>query len=47
MNEELEIILIRLEDEGWVEKSFVYFDGIHEVRLQKGNKILKLELCGE
>lgn len=41
--EDLEIIIYRLLDENWVEKSYSFFDGIYYVTMLKDNKKLRIE----
>ena len=41
--EDLETIIFRLTDEGWKEKSYSYYDGIHSVTLTKGKRKIRIE----
>ena len=41
--EDLETIIFRLTDEGWTERHYVFFDGMYEVNMVKGNKRIRIE----
>jgi len=46
MDVDLDEALTVLNDLGWKETSFVYYDGVHSIVLVKGNKKMRIE-CEE